>query len=330
MKLYRFLMLAIVATLFIACEPTEEKPLPDNPTPEQPTPDDPDPDPEPEPEPVPEPEQVGNFFEIKDSYKADIATDSVYAHCDDEITTYSICYGRCKTLAYIEDVANVRLSIESYGVGEAFDIDFATSDKRFTISVLLYDKQYNVYEYKLSNDNRDGAEGRFTLKDGVISLKLSLDDLLLENYFKVEAFRTVNECTEITPDTSEDIYAQLFTPASVVLDNRDASTHYIYVSSKEGITTVEGMADAEYIVAYPSECWADKLLKGNFVAGGSYPTMTITLNGKPYSKRDCGGFNCQFKAYDAERGVIKLNSNLYYSEGGGVALYYDGAFTLIE
>ncbi|MBE6218692.1 MAG: hypothetical protein E7126_01430 [Rikenellaceae bacterium] len=326
MKLFRFLMLAIVATLFIACEPTVEKPLPDNPTPEQPTPD----DPTPEPEPVPEPEQVGNFFEIKDIYKADITADSVYAHCDDEITTYLICYGRCKTLAYIEDVANVRLSIEGYGVGEAFDIDFATSDKSFTISVLLYDKQYNVYEYKLSNENRDDVEGRFTLKDGVISLKLSLGDLLLENYFKVDAFRSVNECTEIIPDTSEDIYAQLFTPASVVLDNRDASTHYIYVSSKEGITTVEGMADAEYIVAYPSEGWADKLLKGNFVAGGSYPTMTITLNGKTYSKSDCGGFNCQFKAYDADRGVIKLNSNLYYSEGGGVALYYDGAVTLIE
>lgn len=330
MKLFRFLMLAIVATLFIACEPTVEKPLPDNPTPEQPTPDDPDPVPEPEPEPVPEPEQVGNFFEIKDSYKADIATDSVYAHSDGDVTTYSICYGRCKTLAYIEDVANVRLSIEGYDVGEAFDIDFATSDKRFTFSVLLYDKQYNVYEYQITNENRDGAEGRFTLKDGVISLKLSLGDLLLENYFKVDAFRSVNECTEIIPDTSEDIYAQLFTPASVVLDNRDASTYYIYVSSKEGITTVDGMADAEYIVAYPSEGWADKLLKGNFVAGGSYPTMTITLNGKLYAKSDCGGFNCQFKAYDAESGTIVLNSNLYYKDGGGVALYYDGAFTLIE
>ena len=83
MKLFRFLMLAIVATLFIACEPTEEKPLPDNPTPEQPTPD----DPTPEPEPVPEPEQVGNFFEIKDSYKADIATDSVYAYSDGDVTS---------------------------------------------------------------------------------------------------------------------------------------------------------------------------------------------------------------------------------------------------
>ena len=41
-------MLAIVATLFIACEPTVEKPLPDNPTPEQPTPVDPEPEPEPE------------------------------------------------------------------------------------------------------------------------------------------------------------------------------------------------------------------------------------------------------------------------------------------
>jgi hypothetical protein len=90
------------------------------------------------------------------------------------------------------------------------------------------------------------------------------------------------------------------------------------------------MADAEYIVAYPSEGWADKLLKGYFVAGGSYSTMTITLNGKLYAKSDCVGFNCQFKAYDADRGVIKLNSNLYYSEGGGVALYYDGAFTLVE
>jgi len=39
--------------------------------------------------------------------------------------------------------------------------------------------------------------------------------------------------------------------------------------------------------------------------------------------------NGQFPEYDAEEGDMRLNLNLY-TEEGGIALYYSGAFTLVE
>lgn len=286
------------------------------------------------PQLIPEAPKVDDYlkFEWGGEKFFDMTPNSVFADNDEGVTTYTICYTKCKTYAYIDDTINIEFKV-GRPVGESFDIDLATTEEEFSFKLLFFDPMGNEYKYLIDSDNREGVEGHFSFDGEAMSCALAIDceELqVLETYCAVEAFRTKNECVEIVPDTFEDRYVELFTPASVVLDNRDATTYYIYVSSKEGVTTVEGMADAEYVVAYPAEGWADRLMKGNFVAGSSHPTMTITLDGKQYAKSDCGGFNCQFKAYDADRGVIKLNSNLYYSEGGGVALYYDGAFTLVE
>lgn len=262
----------------------------------------------------------------------DMAPNSVFADSEASVTTYTICYTKCKTYAYIDDAINIEFRV-GRPIGESFDIDLSATDEEFSFRLLFFDPMGNEYNYLIDNANRDGVEGSFAFDGSVMRCQFTIDGeelQMLETCCTVDGFRQKNECVEIIPDDFEDRYVPLFTPASVLLDNRDAETYYIYVSSKEGITTVEGMAGAEYVVAYPSSGWEDKLLKGNFVAGGSYPTMTVTLNGEEYAKSECGGFNCQFKSFDSERGEIILNSNLYYSDGGGVALYYDGKFTLVE
>lgn len=262
----------------------------------------------------------------------DMAPNSVFADSEASVTTYTICYTKCKTYAYIDDAINIEFRV-GRPIGESFDIDLSATDEEFSFRLLFFDPMGNEYNYLIDNANRDGVEGSFAFDGSVMRCQFTIDGeelQMLETCCTVDGFRQKNECVEIIPDDFEDRYVPLFTPASVLLDNRDAETYYIYVSSKEGITTVEGMAGAEYVVAYPSSGWEDKLLKGNFVAGGSYPTMTVTLNGTEYAKSECGGFNCQFKSFDSERGEIILNSNLYYSDGGGVALYYDGMFTLVE
>lgn len=262
----------------------------------------------------------------------DMAPNSVFADSEASVTTYTICYTKCKTYAYIDDAINIEFRV-GRPIGESFDIDLSATDEEFSFRLLFFDPMGNEYNYLIDNANRDGVEGSFAFDGSVMRCQFTIDGeelQMLETYCTVDGFRQKNECVEIVPDDFEDRYVPLFTPASVLLDNRDAETYYIYVSSKEGVTTVEGMADAEYVVAYPAVGWSDKLLKGNFVAGGSYPTMTVTLNGTEYAKSECGGFNCQFKSFDSERGEIILNSNLYYTDGGGVALYYDGMFTLVE
>lgn len=262
----------------------------------------------------------------------DMVPNSVFADSEEGVTTYTICYTKCKTYAYIDDTINIEFKV-SRPIGESFEIDLGSSDEEYSFRLLFFDPMGNEYRYQITSDSPEGVEGAFTYDGKAMSCTIAVagEELqMLETYCTVEAFRQKNECVEIVPDNFEDRYVPMFTPASVVLDNRDAETYYIYVSSKEGITTVEGMTDAEYVVAYPAEGWEDRLMKGNFVAGGSHPSMTVTLNGTEYAKSDCGGFNCQFKAYDEESRAIIVNSNLYYKDGGGVALYYDGKFTLVE
>lgn len=327
MKMYRFVMLcvaAVLATLVAACEPDAPAPTPDDPTPEQPTPD--DPSPEPEPEPVPDPEMRDNIFEIRDVYTGDLVVDSVYADSENGTTTYTICYGRCKSFAYIDDAMHIVLTVDGYDIGESFDIDLAQTDKAFSMKVMLYDKRYNVYSYFVDNNRRDGAVGRFTLKEGVISAMLAVDDLSLETYFEIEAFRALNECTEVVNDE----YSTMFAPQSVVLDNSDDESYYIYVSSKADVTTVAGMSDAELVIEYPADGW-NTLLSRNFISGSNYPAMKFTMLGNEYVKGQGStlGMNCQFRACDLELGTIAINANLYVEEGG-VAVFYKGGFTLIE
>lgn len=237
---------------------------------------------------------------------------------------YTICKDSIKTYVYYEDTPFLKVMVTGKSAEDNFDIDVATYDGEFSIWACDPIKGMDL---RVSNDNRANRTGLISVKDGVLTCKaLTYNDTCVDVCY-VDEYRSVNECVNISYDKRR----ELFTPRSVVLDNSGESEYKIYVSRKEGITTVEGMSSPDVVLTYPKEGWEKWLMKGNFISGSSYPDMTFKYTRSTYKKGegDCYGMNGQIPEYDAESGRLRLNLNLY-TEEGGIALYYSGAFTLVE
>lgn len=257
----------------------------------------------------------------------DVAVDSpvgsAYAEESANGVIYTICKDAIKTYVYYEDTPFLKVEVKG-----------KTMDDDFTIDVTSYEGEFSIWacdpikgmDLRVSNDNRSNRTGVIEVKDGVLSCKeLCYNDIIVNVNFN-ETYRTVNECVQIVYDER----TELFTPRSVILYNNPSEEEYkIYVSKEANITTLNGMKAPDLVVTYPKEGWEKWLMKGNFVSGSSYPEMSIKLGRSTYVKGegDCMGMNCQIPTYDTS--WIRLNINLYTTEGG-VALYYSGAFTLIE
>lgn len=241
-------------------------------------------------------------------------------------TLYTLCVGNAHTFATIEDSVLLQLSIDDILPMEEFEFDIATSSTTFKL------RFYNpLTEYNLTIDNkfRGGCEGTISLRDGALRVEFTNtppngnDVLSLSALCGTNGMRSVSECMDIYDGE----HTPLFTPRSVVIHNRGVECS-IYVSSQSDITTVEGMADAEVVIFCPEGGW-EKLLTGLFMAGSSFPDMSITLNGESYMKSNCAGLNCRIPTFNTDTNTLTLIANTY-TNVGGMALYYDGAFTLIE
>lgn len=252
--------------------------------------------------------------------------DSAFVEDTPEGVIYTLCVDNIKTYVSYEDTIFLRMEVSGRSASDSFDIDIATSNEKFTL--WLCDSIHGM-NLRASNESREYCSGTFSVNRGVVVCDICYnppkgDDILFSTTYD-DGYRTVNECIDIVYDER----TSLFTPQSVIVDN-SGEEYKIYVSSKEGVTTLAEMADAEVIITYPADGWST-LTSGNFVSGSSHPAMNFTLYGKRYikGKGDILGMNCQFPMYDAESRRLRLNANLY-DEQGGVALYFSGSFTLIE
>ncbi len=254
----------------------------------------------------------------------DATVGSAYVENRPSGVTYTICRDAVKTYVYYEDTPFLKVDVAGMTSKDDFVIDVATYDGEFSVWACDPIKGMDL---RVSNDNRAGRSGVVSVKDGVLRCEnLSYNDIGVDVFF-VDDYRTVNECVNISYDER----TELFTPCSVVLDNSGDSDYKIYVSSKSGITTVEGMINPDIVITYPKEGWEKWLMKRYFISGSSYPDMTFKYRKSTYKKGegDCLGMNAQIPEYDAENGRLSLNINLY-TEEGGIALYYSGEFTLVE
>ena len=248
-------------------------------------------------------------------YNYPLAT--AYAYTKHNATTYTLCRDNVKTFVSTEDTITLSLTIEGVAIGEDFVIDLATTTEEYQLT--LYDPINGLPTKSITTANREGIAGRFAVNGGAVSCELEATTgelQSLEAHLDVNEFRALNECTKVVYDE----YMPLFTPTAVSVVN--SGENYRIETVGEGHT---------FTVEYPAEGWEKWLLKGNFISGSNYPTMTITLDGVSYTKGvgDCYGMNAQFKRIDLDKRTITLNANLY-TEEGGVALYYDGEFELIE
>lgn len=239
---------------------------------------------------------------------------------------YTLCVGNSHTFASIEDSVLVQLSLNGMEPFEEFELDIATCTQNFKLWF------YNpLTEYRLTIDNKHRADcqGSLSLKDGVLKIDFTntpadaSSSLSLSAQCATSNMRSVCECMDIYDGE----HAELFTPRSIVVDNRGAEC-WIYVSSKSDVFTVEGMTDAEVVIYCPEGGW-EKLLSGQFMSGSAFPDMSITLNGETFIKSNCQGLNCRMPEFDAEANTLTLLANTY-TNMGGMSLYYSGGFTLLE
>ncbi len=243
-----------------------------------------------------------------------------------EGVTYTLCAGNIQTYAQLEDTTFFRFFVPGKKIGDTFEIDMANTTEAF--ECWLYDPNEGMNKV-ISKDSRENVRGTLSMYGWNIYCDFTYtspdgewDDIVMMVDYKKQIFRDVNECVE-TIDGEREL---AFNPKSVVYD-RSGETHKIYISSKNGITTVDGMADAEYVITYPASSY-DKIADGLFVTGSNCPEMSITIAGETFTKNSEGinGLNIVVSELTAEK--ITLNTNLYTADGG-VALYYTGAFTLI-
>ena len=251
---------------------------------------------------------------------------SSFCHTNGATTIYTLLVNNAHTYASIEDSVLVEFSIEGVAPFEEFDLDIASADSPFT---LWFYNPYTEYHFKADNNALNGCEGRISLKEGALCIEFNNssngngDTLTVSALCGTNTIRGVCECMEIFDSE----HTPLFTPASVVIEKRGAEC-MIYVSSKRNVTSVEGMSDAEIVIFCPEGGW-ETLQKGYFMSGSAYPDMSITINQESYLKSNCAGLNCRIPFLNAEANTLTIIANTYTSTGG-TALYYSGAYTLIE
>lgn len=246
---------------------------------------------------------------------------SAFLETTPEGVVYTLCVDVAKTYYTYEDSIFLRFAAKNKSADDNFEMDLATTTESF--SLRLCDPIRGL-DYSADNANREGLTGSFKVEDGVVTVAFTSAEVEATALYGGK-YRSVNECIDVVDNGRE----LLFTPASVLMDNRDAETFKLYVSSKVGVTTVEAMADAEVVITYPAAGWA-MLSTGNFVSGSAY-AMTFTIGGTTHVKGegDTVGMNCQLIGYNGESDTLTLNANLYTKQGG-VAIYYVGGYTIVE
>ena len=176
---------------------------------------------------------------VSDSYfrytwqdvEVDAHVGSAYVEQTLDGVVYSICKDSVKTYVYYEDTPFLKVTVAGKSLEDDFELDVATYDGEFSIWACDPIKGMDL---RVSIGNRDNRSGVVSVKDGLLTCtNLCYDDIVVNVCF-ADAYRSVNECVNISYDER----TELFTPRSVLLDNSGDSEYRIYVSSREGITTV--------------------------------------------------------------------------------------------
>ena len=166
------------------------------------------------------------------------------------------------------------------------DID-VTGDREYELT--LYDNVTDInnpQEIFISNGIQRTATGTVSVLDRgdgsytiVIDVEgMGKDGRSLQAYYKgtpaVYDLTVPNEYTVANNDA-------VALKSCVVVD--DSNIHTIYLSSKEGVTTVEGMADADIVLTVPNDFINDNMTHG-FSGDNINAMLAITYGGETYNQ----------------------------------------------
>lgn len=117
--------------------------------------------------------------------------------------------------------------------------------------------------------------------------------------------------------------------------NEERSMYTIYLSQKEGITTVEGMADADIVVTYPDDFINDDQTHG-FSGTDVNALISVKYNGETYSQLNTGNATGAIALGGNARATVNANNanvdfTIFGSTkfGGNLKGHYEGNATRV-
>ena len=218
--------------------------------------------------------------------------------------------------------------------GDAIDITGDGKDFKF-------DFVDNIQEqtYSLSRGNVGNATGTISVEMmSEDTYKLSVD---IQNFGTGRSFSSKYNGTFQLYDLS--------VPNAYRLQNQDdtslnsaVATHKdgiytIYLSSRENVTTVAGMADADIVMEVPDEFMTGEL-KG-FSGTDANAKISVTYGGVKYNKASCNdagddavamGGNASAKIEDGSIAVDFTVFNIYKYDNANLTGHFEGSVTVVE
>ena len=173
----------------------------------------------------------------------------------------------------------------------------------------------NPQTYNFSSDNPGSAEGTISVTDngdGTYTIRMNIEkigksadrsfDIVYIDGTPLEYSLAVPSNYSVADGTPVDL------KSAVLTHDAAAGLYTIYLSSKAGVTTLAGMADADIVVTLPDEFVNDDLLHG-FSGAETNAKVAVTYAGDTY---------CQATTSTAAS-PIALGGNAKLSFGGGTA-----------
>lgn len=234
----------------------------------------------------------GNYFEIAQNpffFNVDGKTNELRAAFAEKTADGVAFYLTSGNIDKANDLENTyyyaRLFVPNKEM-DGTDID-VTGDREYELT--LYDNVTDInnpQEIFISNGIQRTATGTVSVLDRgdgsytiVIDVEgMGKDGRSLQAYYKgtpaVYDLTVPNEYTVANNDA-------VALKSCVVVD--DSNIHTIYLSSKEGVTTVEGMADADIVLTVPNDFINDNMTHG-FSGDNINAMLAITYGGETYNQ----------------------------------------------
>ena len=234
----------------------------------------------------------GNYFEIAQNpffFNVDGKTNELRAAFAEKTADGVAFYLTSGNIDKANDLENTyyyaRLFVPNKEM-DGTDID-VTGDREYELT--LYDNVTDInnpQEIFISNGIQRTATGTVSVLDRgdgsytiIIDVEgMGKDGRSLQAYYKgtpaVYDLTVPNEYTVANNDA-------VALKSCVVVD--DSNIHTIYLSSKEGVTTVEGMADADIVLTVPNDFINDNMTHG-FSGDNINAMLAITYGGETYNQ----------------------------------------------
>lgn len=224
-----------------------------------------------------------------------------------------------------------------YSALDGTPIDITASDAK----AFKFDFVDNIQEqsYSLSNGNVGEATGTISVQ--IMTADTYKVEINIENFGSGRSFSSKYNDTFMVYDLS--------VPNAYRLQNQDdtelnsaVATHKdgiytIYLSTKEGVTTVAGMADADIVLEMPDDFMTGEL-KG-FSGTDTNAKISVTYDGVKYNKASCNsagdaalaiGGNASAKIENGTLSVDFSVFNIYKYDNANLTGHFEGDVTVVE